>query len=68
MTPINQKFKPPKKDDLKEWQIVNFLIKSGYTYDRIYIDFLAIKEYPNNLKEAEEFVEKYKSKFRRNGL
>jgi predicted nucleic acid-binding Zn-ribbon protein len=65
----NEKFKPPKKDDLKTWKTIIFLRDHGFNYQHVYKD-LTIKqwdsrenmvEYPTTLAEAKDFVEIYKS-------
>jgi hypothetical protein len=48
---LNQRFRPPKKADKKGWQLVEYF---KTPYDN-YIP------YPKNLRDAKEFVEKYKS-------
>lgn len=68
MIQVNQKFRPPKKDDLKNWKIVDLLIRNGFTYHTLYGEnYQQIHEYPKSYKEAEDFVIKYKSKFLRYG-
>lgn len=58
MIEVDQKFKPPKNSDLKSWKTVSFLIEHGFYYQRIYDSDYQIL-YPENLKEAKEFVIKY---------
>lgn len=63
------RFRPPKKTDIKKWEVVKFLIEHGFKYQHIYKD-VSLKNgivvysnyapYPDNLNEAKEFVEKYK--------
>ncbi|MBS1503470.1 MAG: hypothetical protein JST32_15485 [Bacteroidetes bacterium] len=65
----NHKFRPPKRDDLKAWQIISFLHQHGFTYQHVYKDVSRYQrykaenqaEYPSTLEEAKEFVVKYKS-------
>ena len=66
MTLVNQKFRPPKITDNKKWDVVKYLVQNGFTYDHInnssgtdYVD------YPDNLRDAKEFVVKYKSQVQR---
>lgn len=64
-----QKFKPPKKDDLKGWKLISFLSERGFRFQDIY-EYLpadnkrihGIKQkYPGTLPEAKEFVDKFKT-------
>lgn len=59
------RFRPPKKTDEMKWATVKYLFDHGFNYQHI----CEIKEpeaikryatYPKNLREAKEFVEKYK--------
>jgi hypothetical protein len=66
---LNHRFKPPKKTDDKKWKTVKYLIENGFYYQRIY-DSNEIEKnvsshknpvaYPENIKDAKEFTEKYK--------
>ncbi len=70
MTLLSHLFKPPKKTDTKQWETVKYLIESGFNYQHIYktvekmngviISYKDYVSYPDNLKEAKEFIEKYK--------
>jgi hypothetical protein len=69
MTLMTHRFRPPKKDDDKKWLTVKYLIDNGFTYQHIYEDIETkdkqkIKRinvpYPDNLRDAKEFVIKYK--------
>ena len=53
---VNHKFKPPKKSDNKSWTIVKFLIAGGYDFRSTHLS------YPDNMKEAEEFVQLLKTR------
>ena len=67
-------FRPPKKSDDKKWETVRFLIENGFYYQRIY-ERTETKNgvtssqnhvaYPDNIRDAKEFVEKYKSQARK---
>ena len=59
MTQVDQKFKPPKKNQIKKWEVVNILIQNGFRYDRIYDNNETIK-YPEKMNEVKIFIEKYK--------
>ena len=70
MTLLSHLFKPPKKTDTKLWGTVKYLVSNGFHYQHIYetvekkngviISYTGYVPYPDNLKEAKEFVEKYK--------
>lgn len=55
---VNHNFKPPKKDDIKAWEIVSYLIKNGFKYRHIEKDG-EYQPYPTTMQEAILFVEKY---------
>ncbi len=57
-------FKPPGKNDEKAWRVVEFLVANGFRYQRVYRSFRrgtgeGSIPYPDNMKEAKEFVLKY---------
>jgi NDP-sugar pyrophosphorylase family protein len=63
MIRVSHLFQPPKKDDKKQWKMIQFLIDNGFKFEHSYKyiekgTWLNIP-YPTNLKEAKEFVEKY---------
>jgi len=69
MTLMTHRFRPPKKDDDKKWLTVKYLVDNGFTYQHIYEeietkDKQKIKRinvaYPDNLRDAKEFVTKYR--------
>jgi hypothetical protein len=55
-------FKPPKKDDTKQWQKVRYLFDHGFRFQKIRIGpkHHDVISYPETLDEARVFVEKYK--------
>lgn len=62
---INHKFRPPKKSNLKAWEVSKYLIENGFLYQRIYqkiigVDNLKSVSYPTSIDEAKQFVKKYK--------
>ncbi|MBO0324384.1 hypothetical protein J0X14_18900 [Muricauda sp. CAU 1633] len=70
MVEVNYKFRPPKKSDLKAWQVSKFLIENGFSYQHIYKNIdnrngLADKEnyvdYPKSMSDAKKFVTVYKN-------
>ena len=52
-------FKPPKKNDLKQWKKVSFLFEHGFRFQKIRPNGID-EPYPKTLDEAKEFVIKYK--------
>ena|SRR5690606_21811189 len=70
MVEVNHKFRPPKKADLKSWNVVKFLIENGFLYQHVYKNIdkrngLVSKEnyvdYPTNMSEAKIFVAEFKN-------
>jgi predicted RNA-binding Zn-ribbon protein involved in translation (DUF1610 family) len=66
---VTHRFRPPKVDDNRKWEVVKFLIKNGFPYqhisnyesDRHGIQrFVKYAQYPENMIDAIEFVEQYK--------
>lgn len=70
MTLMIHRFRPPKKDDNKKWETVKYLVDHGFTYQQIREEVETKDEriesvnvpYPENLRDAKEFVRKYKNK------
>lgn len=58
---LPHRFRPPKKSDLKKWEVVRYLFENGFTYEHFYDDenqkYFKI---PETLYEAKEFIEIYK--------
>ena len=61
MTLMPHRFRPPKKLDLKKWEVVEFLVLKGFKYGHVYRSVGKYAKYPETMKDALEFVEKYKS-------
>lgn len=74
MTLLPYRFRSPKKNEGKKWETVKFLIGNGFYFQHIYenltktlngfIKFENLVNYPENIRDAKEFVEKYKSQAR----
>lgn len=67
---VNHKFRPPKQDDLKKWEVVSLLVKNGFVFQHIYEEIergmhLQMR-YPTTIEEAKEFIEKYKRQVSKN--
>ena len=58
---VDHKFRPPAKSDKKGWELAAFLITNGFIFQRIFgEDKSQYINYPQNMKEAKQFIEKYK--------
>jgi len=70
---LPHRFRPPRKSDDKKWEVVKFLINNGFYYQHIY-EIVETKSritsrqnyvaYPENIRDAKEFVELYKHQAR----
>jgi hypothetical protein len=62
LTRLTHRFRPPKKLDKKAWETAKFLVDEGFAYQYIYDDEIiqTYVPYPETMKEAKEFVVKYK--------
>ena len=56
---LNHKFKAPKLNDKKGWQLAKYLADNGFRFDHVNDNGLYVP-YPTTLEEAETFVIKYK--------
>lgn len=75
MTLLSHRFRPPKKTDDKKWDTVKFLIENGFHYGHVYqkietncngeTSYHNYATYPDNIRDAKEFVEKYKEQARK---
>ncbi|OFY12975.1 MAG: hypothetical protein A2X11_11550 [Bacteroidetes bacterium GWE2_42_24] len=75
MTLLSHRFRPPKKTDDKKWETVKYLIENGFYYDHVYqkietncngvTSYQNYATYPDNIRDAKEFVEKYKEQARK---
>ncbi len=66
---VTNRFRPPKVDGNRKWEVVKFLIENGFQYQHISIyesdrhgikRFVRYARYPENMIDAIEFVEQYK--------
>lgn len=63
---LHQKFKPPVSNNIKKWQVVEFLKNQEFIFQKVYsviINNTYSKQvkYPQAIAKAKEFVIKYKS-------
>ncbi|RZJ47792.1 MAG: hypothetical protein EOO44_21955 [Flavobacterium sp.] len=68
-TIITHRFRPPKKEDNRKWEVVAFLIENGFPYQHVSIyepdrhgiqRFVSYGKYPENMIDAIEFVNRFK--------
>jgi hypothetical protein len=52
-------FLPPKKKDIKKWAVIKYLLENGFYFQSIRENNEKAK-YPENMRDAKIFVEKYK--------
>jgi hypothetical protein len=56
---LPHRFRPPRKSATRKWEAVKFLVKHGFRYHHI-AENNSYAAYPENLRDAKIFVEKYK--------
>ena len=70
MKQVTHRFRPPKQKDLKQWEVAKFLMEKGFLYEHVYKRIYEVRGitvlanyaiYPENMRDAKEFVEKYKA-------
>jgi hypothetical protein len=64
------RFRPPKNADHQKWEMIKFLVEYGFRFQHLYkdikrnqdgtISYTGLVPYPENLREAQDFVERYK--------
>lgn len=68
---VTHRFRPPKIEDKRRWDVVKFLIENGFPYQHISIyefdshgiqRFVSYAQYPENMIDAIEFVDRYRDK------
>jgi phage pi2 protein 07 len=59
MINVNYKFTAPKKGDIKKWETIKYLFENGFYFQHIYNENGGWVKYPQNIKDAKIFVEKY---------
>jgi hypothetical protein len=75
MTLLPHRFRAPKISEDKKWETVKFLINKGFYFQHIYenitktingfTNYENLVSYPDNIREAKEFVERYKDQARK---
>lgn len=61
----NQKFKPPKKEDNKKWEIIKALFEGGYDFQSFYQEVYPnnnFVSFPKKLNEVESFLQAYQNR------
>jgi predicted RNA-binding Zn-ribbon protein involved in translation (DUF1610 family) len=56
---LNHKFRPPKREDKKSWDVAKYLVDHAFRFDHVSDNGLYV-QYPTTMEEAETFVIKYK--------
>ena len=56
---LDHKFRPPKITEIEKWKVAEYLKNNGFLYQHVYKNY-EIVPYPDNMKDAKEFVEAYK--------
>lgn len=60
MVKLSHRFRPPKKEDNKKWEVIKFLIENGFTFQHIHTETGVNVRYPETITEAQEFIIKFK--------
>ncbi len=60
---VGRHFRPPRRDNLAQWEKVRFLVANGFCFQHVYETARggALVRYPRTLKAAREFVRKYRA-------
>jgi len=58
---VGRKFKAPKRTDEEQWKKVELLLASGFRFNTLYEDGVAIR-YPETLKETYTFIRDHRPK------
>ncbi|WP_316794076.1 hypothetical protein [Pedobacter frigoris] len=56
---LNHKFRPPKREDTKQWDLAKFLVDHGFYFDHVNCNGSYVR-YPTTMEDAKTFVVKYK--------
>jgi DNA-directed RNA polymerase subunit RPC12/RpoP len=59
---LGRHFKPPKADDLAQWEKVRFLVAAGFFFQHVYDEGKGQVGYPDTLEEARAFVIRHRSR------
>jgi predicted RNA-binding Zn-ribbon protein involved in translation (DUF1610 family) len=63
---LPHRFRPPRKTDLRKWEVVTFLIENGFLYQHIDdLEARTYAKYPETMIDAQEFMVKYASQKRK---
>jgi hypothetical protein len=55
---LNRKFRPPRRDDLRQWAKVETLVELGFRFDTLYDADGAVIRYPSSQRGIPSFVKK----------
>lgn len=56
---LDRKFRPPARDDIKQWRKVQFLYEHGFRFQSVHDERGQLIPYPATLAEAKVFVRKF---------
>jgi len=56
---INHKFRPPKREDIKLWDLAKFMVDHGFYFGHVVENGVYVN-YPVTMEDAKIFVVKYK--------
>jgi len=59
---LGRHFKAPKVADIDQWKKVRYLVAAGFFFQHVHDDESRQVPYPKTLKEAQEFVSRYRSR------
>jgi hypothetical protein len=57
---LDRKFKPPTRNDIKQWQKVRFLYEQGFRFQSVPNEDGRAVPYPETLAEARLFVQRFR--------
>ncbi|MBY0425617.1 MAG: hypothetical protein K2Q22_08280 [Cytophagales bacterium] len=61
MVLLSHTFRPPKRNEIKKWETISYLVQHGFYFQHVSDhEKQKLVEYPENMKDAIEFVKIYK--------
>lgn len=58
---LSHRFRPPQRENTKQWEVVSFLFSRGFRYEHIHDnDTGSYVKIPENMRDATEFLNIYK--------
>ena len=62
---FSHRFRPPRRNAVKQWEVVRFLHQNGFHYQHIHQPGVDYAPYPTKMNEAQEFVKTYAAQARK---